>query len=229
MGGNPSSLADLLTDMDQSGALVSGPGEQARKETAPIKPQQIPPQADEKATKPKTSDRLDIPILIAEDNEVNQRVFRQILYTTPYRHTLVENGELAVASWRKKKPKLILMDVSMPVMNGHKAARAIRAEEAETGEHVTIVGITAHALNSDKETCFDAERDDYLPKPILVGALTDMLAKHLDEAEATARHTTRKASQDKLAIAPKAIHPAKTRLHVSTGHIFSSYVILVPG
>lgn len=118
-------------------------------------------------------------VLVAEDNDVNQMVFTQILETTPYSFKIVENGRLAVATWKVHKPDLILMDVSMPEMNGHDATRAIRAAEESTGEHVPIIGVTAHALNGDKETCFDAGMDDYLSKPVSVNSLKDLLARHL--------------------------------------------------
>jgi CheY-like chemotaxis protein len=66
------------------------------------------------------------------------------------------------------RPALILMDVSMPVMNGHQATEAIRtAEAAETALGRTpIVGVTAHALTGDKERCLEVGMDDYLSKPI---------------------------------------------------------------
>ena len=118
-------------------------------------------------------------ILVAEDNEMNQMVFTQILETTGFSFKIVENGRQAVENWRKHQPALILMDVSMPEMNGHDATRAIRAEQGEFGTHVIVVGVTAHALNGDRETCFDAGMDDYLPKPISLDSLKQTLAKHL--------------------------------------------------
>ncbi|MGL3604969.1 PAS domain-containing protein [Rhizobium sp. G187] len=110
----------------------------------------------------------DVRILIAEDNEVNQIVFNQILAGSGIRYRIVGNGQLAVDAWRTHKPDLILMDVSMPVLNGHEACRAIRSEEMlhGLGEHVPIVGVTAHALDSDREACIAAGMDDYLSKPI---------------------------------------------------------------
>lgn len=107
-------------------------------------------------------------VLVAEDNEVNQIVFRQILQSTDLSHRIVGNGREAIAAWRAHNPRLILMDVSMPILNGHQAARTIReAEKAEgEGRHVPIIGVTAHALDSDREACLAAGMDDYLSKPI---------------------------------------------------------------
>ena len=118
-------------------------------------------------------------ILVAEDNEVNQMVFGQILETTGYRFKIVENGKLAVASWKVHKPRLILMDVSMPEMNGHDATKAIREAESGSGHRTPIIAVTAHAVNGDRETCFDAGMDDYLPKPISVDSLRQKLEQYL--------------------------------------------------
>ncbi|MFN3508791.1 MAG: response regulator [Allorhizobium sp.] len=106
-------------------------------------------------------------VLIAEDNPVNQIVFRQILTGSGIAYRIVGNGEDAVEAWRSEPPDLILMDVSMPVMNGHQATGMIRSEEALRGLYRTpIIGVTAHALDSDREACLVAGMDDYLSKPI---------------------------------------------------------------
>ncbi|MBB3452067.1 PAS domain S-box-containing protein [Rhizobium sp. BK313] len=109
-----------------------------------------------------------IDILVAEDNEVNQIVFTQILQVTGLRFLVVQNGQEAVDAWRQLRPSLIMMDVSMPVMNGHQATRMIRQLEAEAGQgwHVPIVGVTAHALEVDRDMCLEAGMDDYMSKPI---------------------------------------------------------------
>ena len=76
-------------------------------------------------------------------------------------------------AFRAIKPRMILMDVSMPEMNGLEATAAIRRLEAEQGGHVPIIGVTAHALKGDRERCLEAGMDDYLPKPISPRALLD--------------------------------------------------------
>ena len=82
------------------------------------------------------------------------------------RFCMVENGEQAVAAWMQERPRLILMDVSMPLMNGHQATRRIREIERSEGGHTPIIGVTAHALESDRDLCLAAGMDDYLSKPI---------------------------------------------------------------
>ncbi len=118
-------------------------------------------------------------ILVAEDNEVNRLVFSQILEGTGIPYTIVENGRLAVEAFTRARPAMILMDVSMPEMNGLEATAAIRGIERETGGHVPIVGVTAHALKGDRERCMASGMDDYLPKPVSPRALTDKVAQWL--------------------------------------------------
>jgi len=121
-----------------------------------------------------------IDILIAEDNEVNQLVFTQILGETGYRFEIVGNGRLALDAFERLKPRMILMDVSMPGMNGFEATQAIRQREAVTGSHVPIVGVTAHALKGDRERCMDVGMDDYLPKPISPNALLGKISRWME-------------------------------------------------
>ena len=116
-------------------------------------------------------------VLVAEDNEVNQLVFTQILAETGLSFEIVANGRLAVEAWRERRPGMILMDVSMPEMNGLQATAAIRDAEAGTGDHVPIVGVTAHALKGDRERCLEAGMDDYLPKPISPRALQEKIER----------------------------------------------------
>ena len=128
-----------------------------------------------------------VDILVAEDNEVNQLVFSQILGETPYSFEIVGNGRLAVEAFRSKNPRMILMDVSMPEMNGLEATGAIRADEAQGAGRVPIVGVTAHALKGDRERCIDAGMDDYLSKPISPKALTGKVARWLGGEAAAER------------------------------------------
>lgn len=113
---------------------------------------------------PQKKSRIDV--LIAEDNEVNQIVFRQILEETGYNFLIANNGREALELYKKHEPVVICMDVSMPEMNGHEATRAIRAIEAPIGKHTPIIGVTAHAIKGDRDKCLEAGMDDYLSKPV---------------------------------------------------------------
>ncbi len=122
-----------------------------------------------------------VDILVAEDNEVNQLVFAQILSETGYTFEIVRNGKLAVEAHGDKRPGMILMDVSMPEMNGLEATQAIRTSETD-GVHVPIVGVTAHALKGDRERCLAAGMDDYLSKPISPNMLLEKVHRWLEGA-----------------------------------------------
>lgn len=123
-------------------------------------------------------------MLVAEDNEVNQLVFTQILNETGLTYEIVGNGRLAVEAHRAMNPRMILMDVSMPEMNGLEATARIREFEAVAGMHTPIVGVTAHALKGDRERCIEAGMDDYLSKPISPKALTDKVERWIGDTAA---------------------------------------------
>lgn len=127
--------------------------------------------ADEPVSTPPMRSSPALDVLVAEDNEVNQIVFTQILQSTGWLFQIVKNGAEAVEAWKEHEPAVILMDVSMPVMNGHQATQKIRELEKQSGSHTPIIGVTAHALESDRELCIKAGMDDYLSKPISPEAL----------------------------------------------------------
>ena len=126
-------------------------------------------------------------VLVAEDNEINQLLIEQILADYGCTFKIVENGRLAVAAYKLHQPRLILMDVSMPEMNGHEATRAIREIETQSGGHVPIVGVTAHALKGDMEKCLDAGMDDYLSKPISPNKVEEKIRHWLDQGDLAAK------------------------------------------
>ncbi len=140
-----------------------------------------PPPSPVAAPQKRAADFVDV--LVAEDNEVNQIVFTQILQGTGLSFLVVNNGEEAVEAWEQHTPRLIMMDVSMPVMNGHQATKLIREKEQGQGHRVPIIGVTAHALESDRELCLDAGMDDYMSKPISPELLEDKIRQWLGGGE----------------------------------------------
>ncbi len=106
-------------------------------------------------------------VLVAEDNLVNQEVAREALARLGCDVFIVENGALAVEALRHQQFDLVLMDCSMPVMDGYEATKAIRKENHTSvdGNRLPIVALTAHAMAGDDKTCFDAGMDDHLAKP----------------------------------------------------------------
>jgi CheY-like chemotaxis protein len=121
-----------------------------------------------------------VDILVAEDNEINQFLMEQILRGTGYSYRLVADGKQAVEAWREDRPRLILMDVSMPEMSGEEATMAIRKAEGDSGPHVPIVAVTAHALRGDRDRCFEAGMDDYISKPVSSEGVIAMIDRWID-------------------------------------------------
>ncbi|MEO5822995.1 MAG: response regulator, partial [Vicinamibacteraceae bacterium] len=107
-------------------------------------------------------------LLVAEDNPVNQKLAMVLLTRRGHRPMAVDNGSEAVEAWKSERFDAIFMDVQMPEMDGFEATAAIRAAERETGGHVPIVAMTAHAMQGDRDRCLDAGMDDYLTKPISI-------------------------------------------------------------
>jgi len=106
-------------------------------------------------------------VLLAEDNEINQRVALRMLEKWGCEVTLVSTGLEAVEMHAARAFDIVLMDVQMPEMDGLAATRRIREHEAELGTGRTpIVAMTAHAMDGDRERCIDAGMDDYAAKPI---------------------------------------------------------------
>ena len=121
-------------------------------------------------------------VLAAEDNKTNQLVFRTMLKGVDLDLTLVENGAQCVEAYRRSVPDLIFTDISMPVMDGIGAARAIRDLERESGlPRVPIIAMTAHAMEGDRERILAAGIDAYLSKPLKKGDLHGMIRSHAPE------------------------------------------------
>jgi len=112
-------------------------------------------------------------VLVAEDNVVNQRVAAGLLARRGHDVTVVSNGRDALDALRRGAFDLVLMDVQMPDMDGFEATAAIRQWERESGSHIRIVAMTAHAMVGDRERCLAAGMDGYLAKPIDQRALYD--------------------------------------------------------
>jgi len=128
----------------------------------------------------KKSNPLDV--LIAEDNEVNRIIYAESMKVTGLRYRIVENGEEAIAYFQSERPSVICMDVSMPVMDGLLATKAIR--EIEKNDHLQrtpIIGVTAHALTSDREMCLNAGMDDYLTKPVSPEKLNKKITSYIEQ------------------------------------------------
>lgn len=146
------------------------------------------PPIDGHTFQPSQSDES-VDVLVAEDNEVNQIVFSQIIEGLGYRYLLATDGEEAVRLWREHAPRLVLMDVTLPKLTGFEASAAIRALE-DGAEAVPIVGVLPQAFDRDREACIEAGMNDVILKPISPEALDMIFQRYLapvgDEIEAEA-------------------------------------------
>jgi two-component system, sensor histidine kinase and response regulator len=130
--------------------------------------------------------RRSLNILVAEDHVVNQKLATAILQKMGHTVTVAENGKRALDRLEKEQFDLVLMDVSMPEMDGLEATRTIRTREKTSGIHVPIVAMTAYAMKGDKEKCIEAGMDGYVSKPIKPQELYATIERIIVEAESRA-------------------------------------------
>ena len=121
-------------------------------------------------------------VLLAEDSLVNQKLVVTLLEREGHAVTVVGNGREALAALESRKFDLVLMDVQMPEMDGLEATAAIRVRERQSGGHVPIVAMTAHALKGDRERCLESGMDEYIAKPIHARQLLETIERVLEGA-----------------------------------------------
>jgi CheY-like chemotaxis protein len=115
-------------------------------------------------------------ILLAEDNIINQRVALGLLKKLGLHAEVAANGALALEALEQGSWDLVLMDMQMPEVDGLQATRAIRDAGSRVRDHrVPIIAMTANAMQGDREACLAAGMNDYLSKPISLGALATAL------------------------------------------------------
>jgi PAS domain S-box-containing protein len=144
-------------------------------------------------------------ILLAEDNDINQQVAREILEGAGLVVTIADNGKEAVALANRDELDLVLMDIQMPEMDGLEATRAIRADGRFGG--LPIVAMTAHAMSADKERCLAAGMDDHISKPINPDELFSTLLRWIKAGEraGAAEPMEKDAARDKEVELPESI------------------------
>lgn len=117
-------------------------------------------------------------ILLAEDNEVNQKLAKKILEKYNHGVTVANNGLEAFEAIKIKRYDVILMDVQMPIMGGFEATAKIREYEREAGlPRSPIIALTAHAMLGDREKCIQAQMDEYLTKPLKQNQMMQTILK----------------------------------------------------
>lgn len=107
---------------------------------------------------------MPITILLVEDNEMNRDMLSRRLERKGYRVITAPDGVQGNALARSESPDLILMDMSLPVMNGWEATRLLKSDQAT--RHIPVIALTAHALATDRVKAIQAGCDDYDTKPV---------------------------------------------------------------
>jgi CheY-like chemotaxis protein len=118
-------------------------------------------------------------ILLVEDNEMNRDMLSRRLRRKGYDVVIAEDGERALALALLEEPDLILMDVSLPAMDGWQVTRLLKSDKKTC--HVPVVALTAHALSADREKAFEVGCDDYDTKPVEFGRLSEKIENLLVE------------------------------------------------
>jgi signal transduction histidine kinase/CheY-like chemotaxis protein len=121
-----------------------------------------------------------ISVLLVEDNPVNQRVASKILEKLGCKVDVAENGQRALDRMDQNYDA-ILMDCQMPVMDGYEATRNIRKLEKSSDHKNLIIALTANTIEGDKNKCLEAGMDDFIPKPITMNALQDLLSNYFTD------------------------------------------------
>ena len=103
-------------------------------------------------------------VLLVDDDIHNQKIFETVLRHSGFRVRMAANGDEALREARAELPELILMDLSIPVIDGWECSRQLKADPAT--RHIIILALTAHAMRGDQERALAAGCDGYLSKPI---------------------------------------------------------------
>jgi CheY-like chemotaxis protein len=125
-------------------------------------------------------------LLLVEDNEMNRDMLSRRLIRRGFEVVMAVDGAEALAMAQGQHPALILMDMDLPVIDGWEATRRLKADP--TTAAIPVIGLTAHAMEGDREQCLAAGCDDYDTKPIDLSRLLDKITAQLERCS-TSRET----------------------------------------
>ena len=128
-----------------------------------------------KDDQPKFGDGMPLKILVVDDNKVNLMMMEVIMKNLGYKVDFANNGKEAVAMCTENDYQLVFMDVQMPEMDGIEATQMIKA--GDNSELPAIVALTANAFPEDKQACLDAGMIDFLPKPVTIDTIKELITK----------------------------------------------------
>lgn len=132
----------------------------------------------EKNLAPSGENFLDFKILVAEDNEMNQRLIQKVLNRKGFNCELAKTGKEAVEALKRQRYDIVFMDCQMPEMDGYEATKYIRESEA-SNQHQYIVAMTANAMEGDRNKCIEFGMDDYISKPIDYEKLFELIQNRM--------------------------------------------------
>ncbi len=162
----------------------------------------------------KKTEKESVRVLVAEDNEINQKLIETILKRLKIDMKLARNGQEAVELFKKEPFDLILMDIAMPVMDGLSATREILAyEEAHNRPHTPIIALTANALKGDKERYLNEGMDTYLAKPTREEDVRNILLHYglLPQERETKREKTEAVEEERKVVSPSETEANKAK------------------
>jgi CheY-like chemotaxis protein len=125
-------------------------------------------------------------ILLVEDNEMNRDMLSRRLERKGYQVVLAVDGQSGIAMAHTHEPDLILMDMSLPVVDGWEATRRLKADAST--QDIPVIALTAHAMSSDRDKALEAGCDDYDTKPIELPRLLEKIEALLSAATKTNSH-----------------------------------------
>jgi CheY-like chemotaxis protein len=123
-------------------------------------------------------------ILLVEDNEMNRDMLSRRLARKGYQVVLALDGQSGLEMTQTEVPDLVLMDMSLPVLDGWEATRRLKADPAT--RHIPVIALTAHAMSSDREKALEAGCDDYDTKPVELPRLLTKIEALLSGGEMAA-------------------------------------------
>lgn len=181
-------VGQVLVDEDDLVNAITANLIQQKQQTdnTPIAQDSAAPVVEIESVESKTNRK--VPILVAEDFALNQDVVRLMLAESDFEPIFANNGKEALEAFKREPNRFpaILMDVSMPVMDGYEASRLIKKHQQENGLRATpIIALTGHALKNDRQACLDAGMDDYLTKPVKQVELIGRLEQYAKTPAAT--------------------------------------------
>jgi CheY-like chemotaxis protein len=120
-------------------------------------------------------------VLLVEDNEMNRDMLSRRLIRRGFQVVFAMDGQQGVDLARSEQPDIILMDMSLPVIDGWEATRRVKADDATRS--VPVIGLTAHAMAGDREKAIEAGCDDYDTKPVELDRLIDKIERLIGAAK----------------------------------------------